>query len=155
MDLLIAFAVFLLFAGVGTLLANRQSDRAAASERLSEVAHSVYLADPLARLGPRSRAAADLFESKPRFDPMRRLEQQMWQAGMYQGAYQALLAMGGLMAAGAGLGMLVAGDVLIAIGLGLGLAIIPLLYIRFKRGRRLKAFLIQLPFALDLLKSTL
>jgi tight adherence protein B len=155
MDFLIACAVFLLFAGVGALLVDRQSDRAAASERMSEVAHSVDLADPFARQGPPSRAAAELFESRPRFDPMRRLEQQMWQAGMYQGAHQALLAMGGLLAAGVGLGIVVAGDPLIAIGLGLGLAASPVLYIRLKRNRRLKAFLVQLPFALDLLKSTL
>ncbi len=155
MDFLIAFAVFLLFAGVGALLVDRQGDRAAASERMSEVASSVDLADPLARQGPRSRAASELFESRTRLDLVRQLEQQMWQAGMSQGARQALLTMAGLLAAGAGLGILVAGDLLIAIGLGLALAISPLLYIRFQRGRRLKAFLVQFPFALDLLKSTL
>jgi len=144
-----------LFAGVGALVVDRKNDRAAASARMGEVARSVDAIDPLARQGPPSRAAAELFESRLRLDPMRRLEQQMWQAGMYQGANHILLVMGGLLAAGAGLGILVAGDTLIAIGLGLALAITPLLYIRFKRSRRLKAFLVQLPFALDLLKSTL
>jgi len=155
MDFLIASAVFLLFAGVGALVVDRKNDRAAASARMGEVARSVDAIDPLARQGPPSRAAAELFESRLRFDPMRQLEQQMWQAGMYQGANHILLVMGGLLAAGAGLGILIAGDTLIAIGLGLALAITPLLYIRFKRSRRLKAFLVQLPFALDLLKSTL
>jgi tight adherence protein B len=155
MDLLIACAVFLLCAGVGALLVDRQSDRAAAAERMSEVAHSVDLTDPLARRGPPSRAAAELFERGQRFDPVRLLEQQMWQAGMHQGADRALLAMGGLAIAGGGTGILVGGGALIAIGLGLGLAGSPLLYIRLKRRRRLKAFLLQLPFALDLLKSSL
>lgn len=126
-----------------------------ASERMEEVARSVEVLDPLARQGPPSRAAAALFETKWHPDLMLRLEQQMWQAGMYQGAHRALLVMGGLFAAGVGLGLLIAGDTLIAVGLGLGLFVTPLLYIRFKRRRRLKSFLVQLPFALDLLKSTL
>jgi tight adherence protein B len=156
MDLLIALAVFLLCAGVGASLVDRQRDRSAAFERLGEVAHNAHVVDPLARHGSPSRAAAGLFESRPRFDLMLRLEQQMWQAGMYQGAQRALLVMGGLAAAGAGLGIVVAsGDKLIAAGAGMALAATPLLYIRLKRSRRLKAFLLQLPFALDLLKSTL
>jgi tight adherence protein B len=136
-------------------VADRASDRVTASERMEEVARSVEVLDPLARQGPPSRAAAALFETKWHPDLMLRLEQQMWQAGMYQGAHRALLVMGGLFAAGVGLGLLIAGDTLIAVGLGLGLFVTPLLYIRFKRRRRLKSFLVQLPFALDLLKSTL
>jgi tight adherence protein B len=155
MDLLIALAVFLLFAGVGALLADRQRDRLAVSERLGEVIHSGDTVDPLARQGPPSRAASGLFASRPRFDPMLRLEQQMWQAGMYQGAQQALLLMGALAVAGAGLGILITGDKLLALSGAMVLAVTPLLYIRFRRSHRLKAFLLQLPFALDLLKSTL
>jgi tight adherence protein B len=156
MDLLIALAVFLLCVGVGASLVDRERDRMAASDRLGEVAHTAHVIDPLARHGAPSRAAAGLFASRSRFDPMLRLEQQMWQAGMYQGAQRALLVMGGLAAAGAGLGIVVAsGDKLIAAGAGMALAATPLLYIRLKRSRRLKAFLLQLPFALDLLKSTL
>ena len=86
---------------------------------------------------------------------MRRLEQYMWQAGMYQSGYRTILLMGGLLAAGICGGTLVAGDLLISIGAGLALCMTPLLYIRFKRTRRLKAFLIQLPYALDLIKSSL
>jgi hypothetical protein len=55
MDLLIALAVFLLFAGLGALLVDRQGDRLAASERLGEVLHSADTIDPLARQGPPSR----------------------------------------------------------------------------------------------------
>ena len=155
MDLLIALAVFLLFAGVGALLVDRQRDRLAAAERLDEVIHSADAIDPLARQGPPSRAAAGLFASRPRFDPILRLEQQMWQAGMYQGAQQALLLMGALAMAGAGFGILISGDKLIALGTAMAFRLAPLLYIRFRRNRRLKAFLLELPFALDLLKSTL
>jgi tight adherence protein B len=70
----------------------------------------------------------------------------MWQAGMYQGGFKALLLMGGLLAAGAVGGTLVTGELLFSIAAG---------YIRFKRTLRLKAFLIQLPYALDLIKSSL
>ena len=40
---------------------------------------------------------------------MRRLEQYMWQAGMYQSGYRMLLLMSGLLAAGLGGAMLVSG----------------------------------------------
>jgi tight adherence protein B len=156
MDLLTAFAVFLLFTSVGTVLVHRVLDAAAVSRRLDEVTRpEANSADAFLRSGPRSRAAGGLFEIMPRLDLMRRLEQQMWQAGMYQGAHGVLLVMGGLLTAGASLGILITGDKLIAIGLGLALAAAPLLYIRIKRSRRLKAFLVQLPYALDLIKSSL
>ena len=63
--------------------------------------------------------------------------------------------MGGLLAAGAVGGTLVTGQLLISIAAGLALCVMPLIYIRFKRTLRLKAFLIQLPYALDLIKSSL
>jgi tight adherence protein B len=156
MDLLIACAVFLLFAGVGGLLVHRSLDRVAAAHRLDEVTRSFDAIDPLARTGPRSRAASGLFNGfMPRLDLMRRLEQYMWQAGMYQSGYRTLLLMGGLLAVGVGGGTLVSGDLLISIAAGVALCVTPLIYIRFKRSRRLKAFLVQLPFALDLIKSSL
>jgi tight adherence protein B len=156
MDLLITCAVFLLIAGVGAMLVNRHGDRAAVSDRLDQVAHSTAAVDPFARQGPPSLAAGELFERlPPRFAPMRRLEQKMWQAGMYQGAQSILLVMGGLLAAGVGVGIFIAQDTLIAIALGLGLAATPILYVKLKRSRRLKGFLVQLPYALDLLKSSL
>ncbi len=154
MDLLITLAVFLLCAGVGAMLAERAYQRAAAAERMSEVAHRAEDGDPLARQGP-SRAAPELFERRLRFDLMRRLEQAMWQAGMYQGANSALLTIGILLAGGLAAAFLISHDWMVALGSGLGLGAAPLLYIRMKRNRRLKTFLLQLPLALDLLKSTL
>ena len=154
MDLLIAFAVFLLCAGVGAMLAERAYERAAAADRMSEVAHAADDRDLLARQGP-SRAAPELFEHRSRFDLMRRLEQAMWQAGMYQGANSALLTMGMLLAGGFAAASAISHDGMIALGSGLVLGGAPLLYIRIRRNRRLKTFLLQLPLALDLLKSTL
>ena len=156
MDLLTALAVFLLLTGVGAVLVHRTLDAAAVSQRLGEVTRSeADFADASGRSGPRSRASGVFFESMPRFDLTRWLEQEMWQAGMYQGAHRVLLAAGGLLMAGVGLGVLITADKLIAISLGLALAAAPLWYIRIKRRRRLKAFLLQLPYALDLIKSSL
>jgi hypothetical protein len=90
MDLLISCAVFLLFAGVGRVLVHRSLDHATVEYRLEEVTRPSDATDPLARTGSRSRAANDLFSGLlPRLDLMRRLEQYMWQAGMYQGGYRA------------------------------------------------------------------
>ena len=122
MDLLLACAVFLLLIGVGAMLIHRNRDSVAVSKRLSEVSRSSDVLDPLARLGPPSRAAGGLFVRLPYINLIRRLEQEMWQAGMYQAAYQILLVMGGLFAAGAVLGIFILGDTLIGIGSGLGLA---------------------------------
>lgn len=156
MDLLITLAVFLLFSGVGAVLVHRSLDQVAVAQRLEEVTRPNAVIDPLARTGPRSRSANGLFNGfLPRLDLMRRLEQYMWQAGMYQSAYRMLLLMGALLAAGIGGGALVSRDLLISIGAGLALGVAPLIYTRIKRSRRLKAFLAQFPFALDLIKSSL
>jgi tight adherence protein B len=85
----------------------------------------------------------------------RRLEENMWQAGIYMRVAEMLLIMVLAFGAGIGIGELASGDALMSLGLGAGLAILPLLYIRFVRNRRLKAFALQLPFALDLMKSSL
>jgi len=47
------------------------------------------------------------------------------------------------------------GDPALALGFGATLALLPVIYIRIKRNRRLKRFVQQLPFALDLMKSSL
>jgi tight adherence protein B len=156
MDMLTALAVFLLFSGVGAVLVHRSLDRVAITHRLEEVTRPEEVIDPLARAGTRSRAANGLFDGfLPRLDLMRRLEQYMWQAGMYQSAYRTLLLMCALFVAGIGGAEMFSRDLLISIGAGLGLCVTPLIYIRIKRTRRLKAFLLQLPYALDLIKSSL
>jgi tight adherence protein B len=58
---------------------------------------------------------------------------------------------------GAGLaaGQVLSDDPLVWLGTGAALAALPLIYIRLRRKRRMKAFAEQLPYALDLLKSSL
>jgi tight adherence protein B len=156
MDLMIACAVFLLFASAGLILASRQSSTSSVAQRLDDVTHaSASAADELLRPAQRSRAAGGLLSNLPRLDLIVRLERSMWQAGMYSKASSILLLMGSLLATGAGLAMLISQDVEIALAVGIALALTPLLYIRMRRRRRLRDFLLQFPYALDLIKSSL
>lgn len=90
-----------------------------------------------------------------RFNLIRKLEQSMWQAGIYVRVSEIVLIMTLLFGAGVAAGMAYGGDVLFGIAAGFGLSALPLLYIRVRQGRRLKAFSAQLPEVLDLLKSSL
>jgi len=86
---------------------------------------------------------------------LRRLEEMMWQAGIYTRVADILLMMLGLFAAGFFIGQAFTHDSWISLGIGAGLSTLPIIYIEFRRRRRLKAFGAQLPFALDLIKSSL
>jgi len=86
---------------------------------------------------------------------MQKLEQSLWQAGIYRRVSDIILVMLVLFGAGAMIGASWWQDPTFAIGLGALLALLPVLYVRFKRMRRMKRFVLQLPFALDLIKSSL
>jgi tight adherence protein B len=86
---------------------------------------------------------------------LRKLEEGMWQAGMYMRVGDMLLIIVLMFGAGLFVGNLLFHDILVALGVGLGTGVLPLLYIQFRKKRRLKAFANQLPFALDLIKSSL
>jgi len=86
---------------------------------------------------------------------MHKLEQSLWQAGIYRRVSDVLLLMLVLFGAGAMIGAGMWGDPALALGFGATLALLPVIYIRIKRNRRLKRFVQQLPFALDLMKSSL
>jgi tight adherence protein B len=86
---------------------------------------------------------------------MRRLEEAMWQAGMYMRVADILLIMVLLLGAGLFGGNIVFHNMWFALGAALLLASIPLAYIQFRKKRRIRAFAQQLPYALDLIKSSL
>jgi tight adherence protein B len=90
-----------------------------------------------------------------RFNLLQRLEQYMWQAGLYMRVSEVLLIMLLLFGAGLAAGAAWLSDGLLAIACGSALSVLPLLYIRFRGNRRLKMFAQQLPEVLDLLKSSL
>ncbi|HEY6419552.1 MAG TPA: type II secretion system F family protein [Candidatus Binataceae bacterium] len=86
---------------------------------------------------------------------LRRLEESMWQAGMYTRVADVLLVMVLLFGAGLFFGQAFWHDTWFAMGTAAVLGVIPLFYIQFRRTRRLRAFANQLPYALDLIKSSL
>jgi tight adherence protein B len=90
-----------------------------------------------------------------RLNLLRRIEENMWQAGMYMRVGDILLIMVLLFGAGLFLGQAAFHDSLFGLGSGLILSSIPIFYIQFRKKRRLKAFGQQLPFSLDLMKSSL
>src|SRR4051794_40844346 len=96
-----------------------------------------------------------LLRSLYEFNVLRKLEEMMWQAGMYIRVADILLIMMLLFGAGLFGGNVIFNDIWIALIAAFLLASLPLGFIRFRRKRRLKQFGQQLPFTLDLIKSSL
>jgi len=90
-----------------------------------------------------------------RLNLLQKLEENLWQAGIYARIADVLLVIVLMFAAGLAAGQAIWGKLLISIGMGAALALLPIMYIRVRRQRRLKAFAKQLPYALDLIKSSL
>ncbi len=89
------------------------------------------------------------------FNLVRKLEENLWQAGLYVRVSDAILVMVLMFGAGGAAGEALSADSVVALGAGFAFASVPIFYIRFRKNRRLKAFSAQLPFALDLIKSSL
>jgi tight adherence protein B len=140
------FAMVLIFSGRGEGDQNREISR-----RLTKPAEDLDT-DITRRRRPEE---GKLLKVLYRMNLLRRLEQNMWQAGMYMRVGDVLLVMVLLFGAGAFFGQALMGESYTAIGAGLGLSALPLVYIGFRKKRRLKQFGQQLPFALDLIKSSL
>jgi tight adherence protein B len=86
---------------------------------------------------------------------LKNLEQTMWQAGLYWRVSDVLLIIALLAGAGFAGAYVFWGDFYFGLGGAFGMGALPIMYIRFRRKRRLKAFGNQLPFALDLIKGSL
>lgn len=86
---------------------------------------------------------------------LRMLEEMMWQAGLYMRVSEIMLIIALLFGAGFFLGELFWKDFALAFTAGAIFGVLPIFYIRFRRTRRMKAYAVQLPFALDLIKSSL
>jgi len=109
----------------------------------------------ITREGFRAPSEFRLINLLARIHLLQKLEEMLWQAGIYARVSDVLLIMSilfmfGVVASGAAWG-----DSMIALVTGGGLATLPFFYIRMRRRRRLKAFVEQLPYALDLIKSSL
>jgi tight adherence protein B len=98
---------------------------------------------------------SDLLTVLYRTHPGQRLQENILQAGLYLSVAEVTLMIALLFLCGEAVGHLVFAGGLFSLGVAAGLAIVPLLYIRICKQRRLKAFGQQLPSALDLMKSSL
>ncbi|MGO9057549.1 MAG: type II secretion system F family protein [Candidatus Binataceae bacterium] len=156
MELSIAAAVFaLVFVGTLALMNRRIGKPMAAEELLRRIRP---ISDPLdvdltRKQKPREGKLGHALLQ--RVNLLRRLEQYMWQAGLYWRVSEIVLAELLLLALGMFVGMTALDDLLLATGCGAALSTLPLLYVGFRRKRRLKAFARQLPHALDMVKSTM
>jgi tight adherence protein B len=86
---------------------------------------------------------------------LQKLEENLWQAGIYARISDVLLVILLMFTAGLFAGEAIWGRELFSIGIGAAMATLPIFYVRIRRQRRLKAFAKQLPYALDLIKSSL
>lgn len=160
MDFLISSAVFALVL-VLTLMLLTGGGRDQTAERLERLkqAEAQEGADDLLRTDRRRRISQDssgmLLYMVYRLRPLRRLEQAMWQAGIYMRVSEMLLIVVLMFGAGLAGGQMLWPGSLLILGTGSAAGSLPILYIRYRRNRRLRAFAMQLPFALDLIKSSL
>jgi len=161
---MIATGTFALVLAVGIVLMSMgRSDSSRATEMLEDVTRLDIdeIGEGLMRTGGRktrrkaTNRREEILEVFYRIHLLNRLEQSMWQAGLYMRVSEMLL----IIVLMFGLGFTVAKfflhDTIIALVISGALGAAPLIYIRFRRLRRMREFTIQLPSALDLIKSSL
>jgi tight adherence protein B len=155
MDLLIASSIFaIVFVGVLVLTSSRGTEAEQQREvtrRLTRPADDLSIDVMRKRRPEEGQILSVVYE----LNLLRRLEEMMWQAGLYIRVADILLIMMILLGAGLFGGNMLFHDNWFSLGSGVALASLPLFYIRFRRIRRMRAFANQLPFALDLVKSSL
>jgi tight adherence protein B len=155
MDFLMASGIFaLVFVGVLVFTSSRGTEVEQSREvarRLTRPPDEIEI-DVIRKQRPQEGV---LLGALYRMNLLRKLEEAMWQAGMYMRVGDILLII--VLAFGAGLfgGNLFFHDIWFALVTGVVTGAMPLFYIQFMKKRRLKAFATQLPFALDLIKSSL
>jgi len=155
MDFLMASGIFaLVFVGVLLFTSSRGNEveqQREVARRLTRPADEIEI-DVMRKARPEE---GTLLTGLYNLNLARKLEQAMWQAGMYMRVADILLIIVLMFGAGLFGGNIFFGDMWFALGTALITGSLPLLYIQWKKQRRLKAFGAQLPFALDLIKSSL
>jgi tight adherence protein B len=155
MDFLLASGIFaLVFVGVLVISSNRGGEveqQRELARRLTRPPDEIEIDVMRKRRPDKGVMLRALYE----LNLMSKLEEMMWQAGMYMRVADMLLVIVLMFGAGLFGGNLFFHDMWFAFGTGLVVSVLPLAYIQVRRTRRLKAFGAQLPFALDLIKSSL
>jgi tight adherence protein B len=157
MDLLAAVAIFfLVMIGAAAVIVRRHGRPGLSREMMRRMSPSQSRGtDDIMRADGRSGGGLELFAALRRIDLLQRLEASMWQAGIYAPVADVLLVEVILFGAGVAVAGAFWGDALLSLGFGGAMASLPMLYIKIRRQRRLRAFTVQLPYALDLIKSSL
>jgi tight adherence protein B len=156
MDIAVCLLVFTVIFGLSLLLLRQHN---AAPERayqnLQRLTHGADAIERGSLIADDRSKRREILTWLYQTNPLRRLEDSLWQAGIYARVSDVLLVMMLLFGAGSAAGEMFTGDFLVSLAAGTVLALAPLVYIRIRRKKRMKAFLQQLPYALDLLKSSL
>lgn len=111
--------------------------------------------DSITKADSRRLTGQEVLSRLYRLNLLQKLEENLWQAGIYARLSDVLLVMLLMFTAGLFAGDAIWGIEVMSIAIGAAVASLPIVYIRIRRQRRLKAFARQLPYALDLIKSSL
>ena len=156
MDFFFATGVFaLVFIGALVILTTRGGDSDQKQNLIRRMARPDEDVDVDITRKTRVRESGQLLAILWKLNLLRKLEENMWQAGIYMRVSEMMLIILLMFLAGLFLGQAVWHDLLFASGFGVAFGFLPIVYIRFRRIRRMRAFIQQLPFALDLMKSSL
>lgn len=156
-DLLIPVAVagFVLVAGAMVLMRRGQSPTVSRSV-MARMARPEETASPdITRTDRHRNTGREFLGWLYQLHLLQKLEETLWQAGIYARVADVLLVIVMMFAAGLFAGQALWGDPTVSIAMGIGMSSLPIFYIRLRKLRRLKAFAAQLPYALDLIKSSL
>lgn len=156
MDFFLATGVFaLVFIGALVVMATRGGESDQKQNLIRRMARPDDELDVDITRKTRVRESGQMLAILWKLNLLRNLEENMWQAGIYMRVSEMMLIIVLMFCAGLFLGQAVWHDMLFGVGFGVAFGLLPIVYIRFRRLRRLKAFIQQLPFALDLIKSSL
>jgi len=155
MDFLMASGIFaIVFVGVLVFTSSRGTEgeqQREVARRLTRPADEIDI-DVMRKRRPQEGA---LLSGIYKLNVAHRLEEAMWQAGMYMRVGDMLLIIVLMFGGGLFGGNVFFHDMWFGLATGVVVSTLPLLFIQFRKKRRLKAFSAQLPFALDLIKSSL
>jgi tight adherence protein B len=156
MDFFLATGVFaLVFIGVLIVVTTRGGESDQKQNLIRRMARPDDELDVDITRKTRVRESGQILAILWKLNLLRKLEENMWQAGIYMRVSEMMLIIVLMFCAGLFLGQALWHDLLFGAAFGVAFGFLPIVYIRFRRLRRMKAFIQQLPFALDLIKSSL
>ncbi len=156
MELQLAALVFVVVLGAAVYAISRRASSSGQRRLMGRLARSrAEQSAETMRAAPYRGARHLRFQWLSRFSPMQKLEENLWQAGIHTPASDVLIIMLLVFAAAATAGAALWQEPLISLAVAVGFAVLPVVFVRILRQRRLAAFARQFPSALDLMKSAL